>query len=215
LVKFLNGIVFVAGMAVANAASIPGLFNTGVDDSNALLPGGANDTHWTVTYNAGSTTAPAVADDVIFGGCCGLAPWMTNGPNSKWISIANAEFVPSGIVDYDIMFSLNGFDPASASITGGMAADGGVLDVLINGVSTVQSTGFNTWDHFTSFAVNSGFQSGVNVLRFVVNHEDGDFDAFRAELGGTANVSANAPEPASLILMGVGLTFAGVLKKRR
>jgi hypothetical protein len=213
-VKLTKGIVFVAGMAVAHAAAIPGLFNTGVDNSNTLLAGGANDPHWTVTY-AGPTSAPAVADDVLFGGCCGLVPWMTNGPSSKWISIANAEFVPSGLVSYDIMFDLTGFDPASASITGGMAADGNVVDVRINGGSTAQTTLFNSWDHFTSFSVNGGFQSGLNVLTFIVNHEDGDFDAFRAELSGTADpAAASAPEPGSLVLIGAGLCFAGFLKKR-
>ncbi|HKA01769.1 MAG TPA: PEP-CTERM sorting domain-containing protein [Candidatus Solibacter sp.] len=197
------------------AAAIPGIYNTGVDNSNAVLAGGSADPHWTVVYNGGSSFGPATvqSDGNLFGGCCGLSPWMLNGPNSKWISIVDNRFQPTGQVSYDLMFDLTGLDPTTASITGGMAADGNVLAVLINGSSTGQSTSYNTWDHFTSFSINSGFQSGLNVLTFAVNHEDGDYDAFRAELTGTASL-ASAPEPGTLVLMGAGLIFAGVWKRR-
>lgn len=212
--KLITSIFLTVGIsALAHAAAIPGLYNTGVDNSNVLLAGGTNDPHWTVTYGGGPTVAPAVADDVVFGGCCGLNPWMLNGPSSKWISIANAEFVPSGLVVYDIMFDLTGFDPSTAAITGGMAADGNVIDIKLNGNSLGESTAFNTWNNFTSFSVNSGFQSGLNVLAFSVNHEDGDFDALRAELSGSAQ--PNAPEPGTFVLMGGALYVAGLLKRRR
>jgi len=216
-VQVIKAILFATGVAVSlQAAAIPGIYNTGVDNSNAVLPGGSADPHWTVVYNGGSSFGAATvqSDGNLFGGCCGLAPWMLNGPDSKWVSIVDNRFQPSGQVSYDLMFDLTGFDPSTASITGGMAADGNVLAVLINGTTTGDLTSYNTWDHFTAFTINSGFQAGANVLTFIVNHEDGDFDAFRAELTGTASLSS-APEPGTLMLMGAGLVLAGVYKRRR
>jgi hypothetical protein len=203
--------------AAAYAAAIPGLYNTGVDNSNALLAGGASDPHWTVIYGGGPTIAAAVvmSDGNLFGGGGGLLPWMLNGPNSKWISIADSVNVPTGLVTYEIMFDLTGFDPSSAVINGSMTADANVVDVLINGAGTSQSTGFNQWDSLHGFTVNSGFQSGLNVLSFEVLHEDGVFDAFRAQLSGTATTAAaGVPEPGTLILMGAGLVVAASLKRR-
>jgi len=68
----------------ANAATIPGLFNTGVDASGALLSGGAVDPHWTIIQSADSS-APGPAAYVVRSGYP-IPPWLDNGPDSRWIA---------------------------------------------------------------------------------------------------------------------------------
>ena len=71
------------------AASIPGLFGTGVDDSQALLAAGAVDPHYKLITSA-DTNFPGpntivVNQDFPIAGEAGNGPWLTNGPSSKWI----------------------------------------------------------------------------------------------------------------------------------
>src|SRR2546426_5259221 len=70
-------------------ASIPGLFNTGVDNSGALLSAGAVDAHYKLITSA-DTNFPGpdsivVNQDFPIAGEAGNGPWLTNGPISKWI----------------------------------------------------------------------------------------------------------------------------------
>src|SRR5262245_51004178 len=78
----------VAGVSV-QAASISGVFGTGVDDKGALLPAGAADPHYRLITSA-DTNYPGpntivVNQDFPIAGEAGNGPWLTNGPSSKWI----------------------------------------------------------------------------------------------------------------------------------
>src|SRR2546421_9350810 len=71
-------------------ASIPGLFNTGVDNSGALLSAVAVDPHYKLITSA-DTNFPGpdsivVNQDFPIAGEAGNGPWLTNGPVSKWIA---------------------------------------------------------------------------------------------------------------------------------
>jgi len=70
------------------------------------------------------------------------------------------------------------------SLTGQWAADNGVSNILLNGLSTGYSGGdFNRW---TSFTISSGFSAGLNTLDFIVNNGGGS-TGLRVEVTGTAS----------------------------
>src|SRR5688500_14690806 len=71
------------------AAPIPGLFNTGVWENGALLPGGSIDPHYRLIQSA-DATVPGPNSIVMNEGWpiapASGGPWLANGPSSKWIS---------------------------------------------------------------------------------------------------------------------------------
>lgn len=219
--KIVNRIqLIVAGLAVvltlwavqAEAVPISGLFNTGVITNGVLAPGGTADLHYTLTTSADplfpgpvtfvTTTIPS-------------PPWMANGPNSQWIapradaSNGNA----AGTYIYRTTFSLASLDPSSAVITGQWSTDNNGLDILINGTSTGQTTGFAGFDSFVPFSITSGFTHGLNTLDFALSNGGGPTGLRVEFFRGTANLlppTGAIPEPATLMLLGSGLAaFAG------
>jgi hypothetical protein len=131
--------------------------------------------------------------------------WMANSATSTWISAqadqsAFPNDVGQGNYAFRTTFDLNGFDPASAQISGQWAVDDLGLDILINGAST----GF-THNHtltFGSFSITAGFVAGLNTLDFLVRNEPfgGDINpmGLRVELSGTADP---VPVPETLTLL--------------
>src|SRR5437773_12536678 len=72
-------------------ASIPGLFNTGVDSSGALLSAGAVDAHYKLITSA-DTNFPGpdsivVNQDFPIAGEAGNGPWLTNGDRKTSLRI--------------------------------------------------------------------------------------------------------------------------------
>lgn len=162
------------------AQAIPGLFNTGVDDSGSALPDGAVDSHYVFTQNAdSSTTATLVQDSTVFPIVTG--PWLPNTANSKWIG-PRSETSGAALGDYTyrITFNLEGLDPATARIAGMWAADDGGTDILINGQSTGQTTasGFTA---LTPFSITTGFIAGLNTLDFRLNNSAVGYTGLRIE----------------------------------
>lgn len=186
----------------AEAAAISGqLFNTGVDNAgNALAPNNATDPHYTVVEN-GNAQAITYYNP-------GYVP---NDANSAWIW-ENGNGLPTNVIrTFQTTFDLTGYDPATAAINGLWGADNLGLDILINGVSTGNtSPGFFS---LVSFSINSGFVQGLNTLRFVVS-DVGTVGAFRVdEVTLTADEATAVPTPALLPgLIGMGVV---TLRKRK
>lgn len=194
--------LFPINVESVHAASISGLFNTGVNGTGNVLPSGSPDPHYTVV----ETGIPAVTMTSIPG------VYMPNGSTSSWIW-QNASGWPTNVTrTFRTTFDLTGFNPNTASISGFWATDNFGLDILINGISTSLTN--SDFRSFTPFTISSGFTNGVNVLDFVVQ-DVGFSSGFRVDgVAGTADsVSQAIPTPALLPgLLGMG---AAMLRKRK
>lgn len=98
-------LVALASARAGTATDITGLYYTGVNNSNGLLAGGAQDSHWTVTYASvpGTGDAAYQGSSYVVSSSYIDAGWTQNTASAKWI-------VPPG---------------ASTSATGGTLNVGG------------------------------------------------------------------------------------------
>jgi hypothetical protein len=167
------GSAVTAPVALEVSRRIPGLYNTGVDDTHAALPDNTVDAHWKLVVNPHIDSQDAIVQDsTAFPIVAG--PWVANTAVSTWIgpefnTIAGAV----GLYTYRLIFDLTGLDPASLRITGQWASDNAGRDILVNGVSTgnPQSPGFGSYTPFTISSTNATFNAGTNTLDFIVENE--------------------------------------------
>jgi hypothetical protein len=191
--------------AQVSALPITGLFNTGVDNGGVVLGDGAADGHYAIV-------APSQAAVVINAGIPGS--WLPNTSDSRWIW-ETASGQPTNVTRvFRTTFDLTGFDISSVNILGRWAADNLGLDIVLNGVSTGQtSPGFTSWTNFN--LPSASLVAGLNTLDFTVN-DFGVISGFRAEfLRADGNLANNVPEPASLSLAVLGLVLVGKRRLRR
>jgi hypothetical protein len=160
-------------------ASIPGLFNTGVDDNKQALADNAFDPHYILTVNADSASVDAIVEDSTAFPIAG-GPWVPNTAGSKWIgprfdtSGAAGLASGNGIYVYQTSFDLSGLDAGSVLITGSWAIDNVGVSIRVNGQPTgiVNNNGFTTLTSFSISAANATFVNGVNTLEFEVQNVD-------------------------------------------
>jgi len=215
------------GTGTANAALIPTLFSTGVDDNGVPLQdgpigtGAIGDPHYSL-FSVPDTGTTKI-DVFTFSG-----QWVARDAISTWIApnsvttSGQPEDGPVGDYDYRTTFNLAGFDPATASVTGKWAADNSGLDILINGHSTGNSGA--SFSALQDFSVSSGFIAGLNTLDFLVRNFNGpgpNATGLRVEiLDATADAttgSSAVPEPSGLVLLLSFVGTAGLIwyRKRR
>jgi hypothetical protein len=133
-----------------------------------------------------------------------IPPWIGDNSVSAWIGPNSDGQLngPVGLYDYRTTFTLS--SPGLVTITGQWASDNEGPDILLNGISTGNST-TNQFLSFTPFTITGLGVAGVNTLDFLVNN-DGGPTGLRVEF-----FSANViPEPGSLALFGM-TTVAGAL----
>jgi hypothetical protein len=100
--------------------------------------------------------------------------WTGNTPTSAWINGTSTDAdLPLGVYTYSLAFSLAGFDPSTANITGQWVSDN-LSTIYLNGVNT----GLNHSEpyeflNFDNFSLTSGFVPGVNTLSFAVTQVSG------------------------------------------
>lgn len=170
--------LIIAAMALdlqAQPGPVPGLYNTGVDDNNNLLPLGSVDGHYTLIGSA-DTNYPG-PDAVVPIDFPGPSDWMTNGPNSEWISpsltTADSPYNTPGVYVYRTTFDLSQFDISTVTVTGSWASDDDGDDIYLNGVATGNPhlnsvvTAALDWKDFT---ITNGFLPATNTLDFVVSN---------------------------------------------
>jgi len=206
--------VSVAAFALAVAAATPALaaniqlFNTGVDNAGHVLPSGASDTHYSLSYGASNLGAPQVATSANGYPIAPFGPWIGDNSSSAWIGPVGDSALdgPYGWYLYETTFNVTAA-ASSASISGHFSADD-FSYIYLNG----NDTGNFAWDFtgFYNFSINSGFVQGTNTLDFWVYNYGGP-TGLRVEMTGS-----QAPEPASWAMMLGGFgAIGGMLRSRR
>jgi hypothetical protein len=186
------------------SAVIPGLFNTGVDNSGQELSPGSSDTHYNL---AGPLSAAYVIQK--------YPGWAHAPAGSLWIGpLSGLTTAPVGDYSYKLPFDLTGFDPDTASITGNWATDN-IAEILLNGNSTgivnnFSGTSSETFITLHDFTINSGFVPGENTLEFVVTNLPSSINSLNPTGLLVTNLSSQVsavPLPASVWFLGSGLFF--------
>lgn len=171
------------GVVSSNAAlvvayrPIPGIFGTGLDASGALLPDGAVDAHYILASSADPNYPGPDALVITNAWPIQAGVWLPNGPYSRWIGPSSAQrqdLDPTqgnapGVYTYQTSFNLTGYDLSRVHLTGGVAADNAITDVLINGVSTgFAVAGFSVLTPFT--IPGTVLLPGVNTVDVIVEN---------------------------------------------
>ncbi len=168
---------------------VPTLFSTGVNDAGAVLPPGSADPHYWITLSAQSTPPPPAIPALVIQN---HPAWLANDAASSWIGPVNpgTANVAAGNYNYRTVFTLDGFDPSTATLKLRVGADNGLLDVLLNGVSRgLTYEGFATMSG--EFTLTGGFAAGTNTLDFLTLNYDTSANpaGFRARVSATAQQS--------------------------
>jgi len=198
--------IAVACISSAHAASITGLYNTGLGTS------GLQDMNYTLSSASVTETSPTITDSNY-----PVGTWLANDAVSKWITPTASQAqsldpASNGTYTYTLTFDLTGYLAASAMFNARVAADNGV-EVKLNNNSITNAVGFSNW---ATFSASSGFVAGVNTLEFVVTNyaqQSGNPTGLRVEFT-DSNVNA-VPEAETYAMMLGGLALLGVVARRR
>jgi len=197
--------------ASANAASISGLVNTGVEAQ------GAQDTNYKLTAASSDTTIANPYGYVSFDNAWPINPWLANDSVSRWITPTASQSQSfdasaAGTYTYHLDFDLTGYNAATASFVGRFAADN-AAEVKLNGVTIANASGFTSWN---AFGANSGFHSGLNSLDFVVTNwaqNGGNPTGLRVEFSQSS--IAAVPEPSTFATLATGLAVLALQRRRK
>ena len=209
--SWLYGLADKARRATANPARAP----VPVICLGNITAGGSIDTRYQITMNGNVAQSPAGTLYVLQpegGSNYPISAWFANSPSSQWISTYSAPVIqgttvsPAGDQSYRFSFDLRGYDPSTARVQGRWAVDNYGTDILINGVSTGQSTDNTIPDNpnnpgfraFTDFEITTGFEQGENTVDFeTLNREDvvgeGSISGIRVEGTVTASTLGRRP----------------------
>ena len=199
--RFLAALLLPAlGLA---ASPVPGLFNTGVSTQGVLLASGSIDPHYSLIQSP-DASFPGPNAFVVNDTGFPIPPWLTNGPNSKWIAPqANQGSGGNqpGNYTYRISFDLTGLDPASAQINGIWTSDNSGTAIQLNGVAVAGPNTGVFQSLADPYSISNGFADGTNTLDFIVNNATASASptGFRTQLSGTADPLPPPGTPPSIL----------------
>lgn len=183
--------------------SIPGLYNTGVDNSGHVLPPLSLEQHYHMSGPAGSTVYVVTpVNNPPFG------QWAAAPAGSGWIGPNSTTNVfspdPIGNYVYTLRFDLTGFNPGLVRIAGLWMTDNDA-QLYLNGAYTGFSKSGIGYSHTDPFLLSSGFLAGTNTLEFRVLNEIavGPNPTGLVVSGLSASL---VPEPCSYLLAFLGLS---------
>lgn len=207
---------FFLGLVLSGWAHAVVIFNTGVAADGVTLPLGSPDPHWSVVAGPGVIT-PAPAFVVLDQSPFGL---YAQDPDSRWVWVeADAGAQINSPYTFRQAFDLTGFDPGTASISGrwGVDNDGSILlnGAMPVGTGTFSLTGSSVGNFgtFHGFSITGGFVAGINTLDFIVT-DTGNPGALNVNQL-VLTVSAAAPEPSIVALLGLALAGLGWSRRNR
>ncbi len=181
------------------------VFNTGVNNSNFVLPVTSTDPHYTAP---GPTFVLSQIPGV----------WLANDSVSEWIGpdTIDGSTLTGGVYSliYRMTVDLTGFDPSTAVLTGRWSTDNAGTDIKVNGTTSGStSSGYSAW---TPFSLTNGFVAGINNIDFAWSNAGGQ-GGLRVEwTSATANSIPSAiPEPGSVILLLTGAAALAGFKRFR
>lgn len=178
------------------------LFNSGVNDQGALLPGGTADSHWQLVQS-GDSNFPGPNAYVV---SSPVPQWLANGPNSQWITPGDGANIAGGTFTYQTTFLLDTLDPTNAQLTGNWISDNQGLNIILNGVN-LGITNSTALGSFSSFTITNGFVPGFNTLQCVISNNPGGGNnpsGLRMELRGVA--LPLPPTPPQLVALPTNVT---------
>ncbi len=204
-----------AALSVGLATSMPahaGYTITGLVDTGAGLADGATDLNYAVELvpSADGASAGAVA---VVGGGFPFPSWVTPPAGSNWISAFGRDQgldpTSNGTYDYRLTFQVAAGE--AFTITGAWATDNYGADILVNGLSSGQtSTGYAA---LTDFSVSGvGAVGGTDTLDFIVVNDARDGGNPTGLL--VADLAYTVPEPASMAVLGTGFAGLGLIRRR-
>ena len=164
-VGLLDGGVDLVELLSAHTVAPFSVFGTGVDADMNPAAGGNVDVHWALVSGPDATYPGP--DMLVMVGRPGAyvaieehGLWISNRPYSGSVAC------PTGIYTLEHTFSLAGFDPATARISGVWGVDN-IGSLYLNGVLISTHA---TFAALQPFDIATGFRAGANTLRAVVEN---------------------------------------------
>jgi len=197
-------LAFSRTVSAGTGITVPGLYNSGVNDFGQVLAHQSLEQHYSVS---GAATIAYVVPPV-YEPNLGWA-WAAAPAGSAWIgpnaTTNTASPDPVGNYVYELEFDLTGIDPQQIEISGGWMTDNSG-SLYLNGIPTGFATAGESYKQLSAFNLTSGFVTGINTLEFHVFNELG---APNPSGLCVANLTAIAvPEPSFVAMLGGGLLLA-------
>ncbi len=192
----------------AGISAISGLYNTGVDNSGAVLPYGSVDPHYVIASSPDGGPLNELTMDSSNPGNFPIPPWLGDDTLSRWDSESTDHDGNEGVGTFNNVTTFVSSTAGTVTITGQWASDDGGTNILLNGVSTgITGGAFTAWSQFT---ITGPVTAGVNTLDFIQTNNGGPGGVRVEFTGGTVT-----PEPASLLVWGLAIAGGLVALRRR